>query len=236
VKKNGYVRLLSDLVEDYYWNYISCIEEDLSSILKEARPVFANRQRTLALYMTPDSKIDENNLPANFKKAGVDAWMTLSDESKLSAYKMPSEITIQTVGLSKRDEYVKAFEMAYSSGDPNDPYGNLPSYYSQSLRRSFDYIGKGYKKIYVAAMVGEKIAGVACMLWNRQIAGIYGVGTVHAFRRQGVARSIMAYLYKEAQRNNITTIMLQTEDGSYNDTLYQNMGFTTAFKGTYYTE
>lgn len=236
LKKNGYVILLGDLVEDYYWNYVSYIERDLDSVLKEVRPVFTDRKRTLALYITPDSKISENELPPNFKKAGVDAWMVLNDESNLSTYTIPNHINIQTVGMKEREEYVKAFEMAYSSGDPNDPYGNLPSYYSQSLKRSFEHSAKGYQKIYVAAIVDNKMIGVGCMLWNNQIAGIYGVGTVHAFRRQGIAKSIMAYLYKEAEKNHITTIMLQTEDGSYNDMLYQKMGFTTVFKGTYYTE
>lgn len=236
VKRQGYVLLFSDLVEDYYWNFISHITTDLEKVLKETRPIFADKKRQLALYITPDSAIKESNIPSSFQKAGVDAWMIMSDVSAVSNYQIPNHLTIKAIDVNERAEYVQAFQLAYGTSDPNDPYGNLPPAYSQSLSRSFEYDNKGYKKLYAGALIDGKMVGVACMLTKDKIAGIYGVGTIAAYRKQGIATSLLVFLYRKAMKSGINTIMLQTEDGSYNDKLYQKMGFTTIFKGTYYTE
>ena len=155
IKRQGYVLLFSDLVEDYYWNYVSHITRDLDEVLRESRLVFVDRKRSLALYLTPYSEVKESNIPSSFKKAGVDAWMIMSDASKLATYQIPKHLAVRAIGMNEREEYVKAFQLAYGSSDPNDPYGNLPPSYSQSLSRSFENTPKGYEKVYAGALIEE---------------------------------------------------------------------------------
>jgi len=233
---DGYVLLFSDLVEDSYYNYISQVNRDLEAVLREARPLFLERNRPLALYVTPCSRLYDKEPPDAFAKWAIDAWMVSYDMSKLADYQYPVDIAIELVGIEEREEFVRVFEQAYGSDDPDDPYGKLPAYYGQSLFRSFEGSPEGYKTEYIWAKIDGKPVGVASMLSDGKIAGVYSVGTISAYRRRGVGTSLMAFLVKQAKERGISTIMFQTEVGSYNEKWYTKMGFKTVFTGTYYVE
>ena len=57
IVRDGYVLLFSDLVEDSYYNYIAQTTKSLSNILLEVRPLFQERNRKIAIYVTPSSNI-----------------------------------------------------------------------------------------------------------------------------------------------------------------------------------
>ena len=237
----GYILLFSDLVEDSYYNYIAHISGDLETVLEEARPLFASRNRSPALYITPWSEVykEKNMIPDTFSEWAADAWMILDDSQPLidlREYRYPEYVEIEPVHIADRDEYVRVFEHAYTSGDPDDPYGALPAYYGESLWRSFDTGAEGYEKEYVWAKIDGEPVGIGSMLWDDQVAGVYGIGTIPPKQNLGVGTSIMSHLVKRALAKEIPNMVLQTEVGSYVEKWYVKRGFKTIFAGTYYTE
>lgn len=238
VGRHGYILLFSDLVEDSYYNYIAHISGDLETVLEETRPLFAGRDRVPALYVTPWSEVydEKDKIPDTFSQWAADAWMVLDDARRLKGYRYPEYVEIETVDIADRDKYVAVFERAYSSGDPDDPYGALPAYYGQSLLRSFDASPEGYAKEYVWAKIDGKPVGIGSMLWDDHIAGVYGIGTIEAKRNRGVGTSIMSHFVKRALATGIPAMVIQTEVGSPVEQWYLKRGFSTIFTGTYYTE
>lgn len=237
VPGNNYVLLFSDLIEDAYYNYLAHIDGKLEGILEETTPAFIERGRKPAFYFTPLSseyKAGAEEAPQGFTKWATDAWMTLGDSTVLANYRTPEGITVERVDESNREEYVKAFAQAYSSDNPDDPYGQLPASYTESLRRSFNYQPKEYKKVYLMARMNDIPVSVVTMFYDDSIAGVYGLGTIHGYRERGVGKSLMAELLREASANGVKQMMLQTEFGSYVEGWYQRMGFKTEFVGTYY--
>lgn len=235
---NGYVLLFSDLVKDSYYNYIAQPTRDLKEVIADARPMFEERNRKLAIYVTPYSNVygDEKLLPNSFKQWAADAWMVFDDPNIIKKHQIPKGIVIEPVSYEEKDEYVKIFNAAYSSDNPEDPYSNLPEYYGQSLRHSFDIDHKEYSVEYVWAKINGNPVGVAAMLSNSKVAGIYGVGTIKRYRKHGIGTSITAFLAKQATERQIPIIMLQTESGSKVEQWYLNIGFKTMFVAKYYIE
>lgn len=238
IKKNEYVLLFSDLVEDSYYNYIGHCNRDINDVLNESREEFEKRNRQLAFYDAPGSStyIDNFDIPNNFDSWAADAWMVLEDPAILTSYQISPEIIIESVGQSEKTQYANTFHIAYAGDNPDDPYANLPEYYSQSLKRSFDDTPDGFTKHYVWAKIGGTPAGVACMLSKGNISGIYGVGTIEEYRKKGVGKALMKHLVEKVTLTPDTKIMVQTEAGSKVEEWYKRMGFRTIFKATYYVE
>ena len=238
IVRDGYVLLFSDLVEDSYYNYIAQTTKSLSNILLEVRPLFQERNRKIAIYVTPSSNIYNNEklIPEGFKQWGADAYMVLNDPTVLVNYKIPQDVMVEPVSYESRDKLVNTFQLAYGGDNPNDPYANLPEYYSKSLRRSFDNHSNAYRMDYIWATIDKKPVGIAQMLSGNKTAGIYSVGTIKEYRKRGIGMSLMAYLGKRAADLGISAIMLQTESGSGVESWYKHMGFNTVFIAKYYVE
>ena len=238
INRKDYVILLSDLVEDSYYNYIAQTQGDINLILKETKDLFLQRNRKQAIYITPCSNLydKEDTLPKEFASWATDAWMILTDESYYQGFKIPEEIIIEDVQYSQKEEYVKTFHLSYAGDNPDDPYANLPEYYSKSLLRSFDAKNPNFKIYYVWAKYQNKIIGVASMYSDGITAGVYGLGTIEKYRKLGIGASLMKFLYEKAVAENISVLMLQTEYKSYVEKWYTKMGFNTVFLGKYFVK
>lgn len=238
IEKKDFLLLFSDLVEDSYYNYIAQTKKDLKEILSETKEIFLQKNRKQALYVTPCSDLyeNENLIPEDFKLWATDAWMILKDDNFYQSYLSPNDIIVEKVDYQDREEYVKAFHLAYAGDNPDDPYANLPEYYSNSLLRSFDVKSTKYKTYYVWAKYNNEIVGVASMYSDGKTVGIYGVGTIDKFRKKGIGTALMKYLYDIAIKEGVSTFMLQTEHTSKVEKWYKAMGYETIFLGKYFVK
>lgn len=236
IRNNNYYLLFSDLIEDCHYNYVTQINGDINQVIDEVRLIFANRNRKLSLYITPCSYLYENDnlIPKNFIKGATDAWMILDNQKIIKNYKIPESIIIGRVSENEIDEYVHTFNLSYNE---NKPHSTLPEYYINCLRRSFNLKNNDFQKDYVYAKINNKIVGVALMVSNNEITGIYGIGTTKEYRRKGVATSIIAFLIKQAIVGvGSRIIMLQTEAGSKIEKWYSDIGFRVIFNGEIFQE
>jgi GNAT superfamily N-acetyltransferase len=81
--------------------------------------------------------------------------------------------------------------------------------------------GRGYK-----ALVNGRLAGCAFLQLRAQSGYIYNVSVNQAYRRQGVATRLMAYLAAETASEGRTWLALQVDEGNQGaQVLYQGLGY-----------
>ncbi|KUN85539.1 hypothetical protein AQJ66_13605 [Streptomyces bungoensis] len=227
--------LFSDAIKDPYYNFFAPGSPTAAAALPAAiEEEFVRRGRQPALYLTPQAA------QADTSGAGRDVWATdawlVGDTAALAGPEGgDGNLRLRTVGREDREAYVATFTAAYSGDDPDDPYGDLDSAYSESLGASFGNEVPGYRKYYVLATLDEQPVGVAALFTAGGLAGVYGVGTLPGHRRAGIGSAIMRYLARIAETDGCAHIMLQTEARSAVQRWYERLGYRHVFDASYLT-
>lgn len=73
-------------------------------------------------------------------------------------------------------------------------------------------------------------------MYEKEIAFIYNVTTNVNYRRMGICKQLMSYVFKRLIEIGIDNVVLQTEMGFYPEKIYKGIGFKEIFKGVKYTE
>ena len=82
---------------------------------------------------------------------------------------------------------------------------------------------------FYLAFMGDEPAGVSQAVIDNKVAGIYGVTTLPAFRRQGVGAAMLSCIRSEAQEKHLGYLTVQTVHGSYAEFYFQRLGFKSGF-------
>ena len=240
IKKFDYgVFLSSKEIEDTYYNYCAQMKvngNDFDGNWAKVKAMFPSN-RVPALYVTPSSDLygQERRYLHSFERQYTDAWMVMQDESILTQFKSDSKISVRPVESESDFEkvFVETFQIAYSSDDPNDPYGQLSPTYKSSLRNSWGENSQYKKRHYIAEYEGQP-AGVITAISNNGLVGIYNVGTISKFRHFGIGKAMMSTVAKEVGKDDV--LFLQTEKGSLVEKWYETMGFQAIFYGECYAK
>jgi len=84
----------------------------------------------------------------------------------------------------------------------------------------------GSRRLYIGAIDGEKVVGYAGIAANGESADIHNVAVQSGYRRQGIARRLIARLERWAQDQGANSALLEMRVG--NDEalpLYQSLGY-----------
>lgn len=73
-------------------------------------------------------------------------------------------------------------------------------------------------------------------MYEKEIAYIYNVTTNVDYRKKGICKQLMLYVFKRLVEIGIDEVVLQTERGFYPEKIYKSMGFREIFRGIKYTE
>ena len=230
-----YQIVLCELIEDSYYNFLAHHSGSLNDAIEQTKPLFEAYNRKPTFYVTPLSpEYNDNLLIEGLKLWVTDVWMKLTNPHILAEYAPPENIVISKIEESDKEEFVQVFAKAFSSEDPNDLYADLPDYYSKSLTHSLNDLSQEITNTYLKAEINGKMVGVASMFHDNYIAEIFSLGTMHAYRKQGVGKSFMKALLEIAQDANLTHVALRTISGSHVERWYQGIGFNSEFTATYY--
>lgn len=226
---------LSDFTSDFYYNIFIHHQGTLAECIEKHDSVFTAKNRRFCFYVTPASPYYEKQNEILLKKAGVDAYMFLTDESYLKNYQIPSDLIIEVT--ADKDLFTEIFNSSFSN--PDDVYGVLDEGSVRATKNFFEApipANVDLRSFIAYRMIdGVKTpVGQSMYLVTQNYMEIIGLGTLPAFRRQGIASALLKISYTEAKEKGIPVIMLQTEKDSVNERLYIKQGFTTAFTGTYY--
>lgn len=84
----------------------------------------------------------------------------------------------------------------------------------------------GSRRLYVGAIDGEKIVGYAGIAANGESADIHNVAVQSGYRRQGIARRLVARLERWAQNQGANSALLEMRVGNIEALpLYLSLGY-----------
>lgn len=78
-------------------------------------------------------------------------------------------------------------------------------------------------------------AGCCLLFEKNERIGLYCLGTIHQFRKKGVARELISNAAKMAKNNGYDSIILQTLTKERFEDFYKRLGFKTIYKKMLYT-
>ena len=226
-KISGSTLLWSDKITDSFWNYACLINaKQPEELIKEVVEFYKSKNRKPAFYLTPWTKPKnfETILQSHrFKLAYKDAWQVYTGSREIN---LPVNLEIKEVKTPEEKRvFTETFNKAFSN--PDDPYGALPKEYGETLKLTFR---KRYWKNYIVYSDNAPVA-TGSLAISGKYAAIYSIGTHPNFRKKGFGTAVVNLCTKEALAKGCEFIFLQTVKDSYNEKLYNKMGFETTFTG-----
>lgn len=233
-KIEGAVLLWNDRIKDSFWNYATRInveEKQLQELIKKIIDFFKEKNRQPAIYVTPFTM--PRNAADILKRFGFaskykDSWMFYEKpEPKIM---LPDNFSINEVKTKEEMKtFVDIFHQAYGGASPEEPYGALPKEYGECLLDSFVKPQKGKAIIHYLGFFDSKPVSIATLIYSGKLGCIYNVGTIPSYRGRGFGVAISLNAVADSIRNNAKIVFLQTEQGSFNENYYTNLGFSTKF-------
>lgn len=234
--KNGRM-IYSNIIEDYYWNYIIGInakdKEEFKKVWEENRQYMIEKNRQPVFYITPSSNILNNYekiLPEYMKIQSKEVWMTFEDFNNLKPFEENKNIDIQIERNADLKEFADTFMKSYSSDGEEDPYGQLPENYRQVILNYDEEKNKEYVKNFYIAKHNNQGVGITMSLVKGDMALISSVGTIKEYRNKGICTTLMNRVLNDLKKENVKLVFLQTEEGFAPEKLYKKMGFKTVCK------
>lgn len=198
--------------------------------------------RRPAVYITSNQEnleLEKSIRESHLENLYTDVWMVLQNRKKLSRQTsgIQENVQIQEVGEILKEKYIQAIMEGFSGDDPNDPYESLSPSYRVALERSFSSKKKvAPKVIHFLARIGEEPVATATVIYSGTKAILYNITTKKAYQRKGICKKMMNWIVEDLWNRGITNIALQTEEGFYTQTVYQNLGFEEILLGKAYAK
>lgn len=232
--------LLSDFVADPYYNFFAVNGATRPADIKEAGNALRSHDRAPAVYLNPQAEASQEVADylkeGEYSRYGTDSWMGIDLPAQVDI-SLPATATLEYADERGAVPYVAAFRAAYSGSTEDDPYGNLDEGYTQALERSFGSPPPdGFERLFLQAVEGNSVVGVATLLTKDETAGCYGVGVVPTHRKRGIGRALMDQLAVTAAESGTKRIFLQTEAQSPVEQLYRSFGYQPLFTTSYLVE
>lgn len=240
----GATIVYSDIVEDFFWNYATRIQighDGIAALVDEVEKFLRRKGRVPCFYLTPWAEpnqelrtfLQERGYSSQFR----DAWMFFEAAQAEAGERLASpareQLSIQLVKAPRDVQaFLEVFAKAYGGESMEDePYGELPAYYVEALRRSIGSTRDVTTFHFVAYAKNERPVAIATLVFEDGWGGIYNVGTTPESRGRGFGTAVSRACIDEWRKLRGQTLFLQTEVGSKVETWYNTMGFATQFVG-----
>jgi GNAT superfamily N-acetyltransferase len=235
------VILYSETIKDFFWNYATRIRttnNKIEKLIDKVASFLKSIDRQVTFYLTSftlPKNLDEILKKKGFEIQFVDSWM-FHEKKKLPKTELPNDFSLGIVETTEQMKtFVDVFNIAYGGAHTeNAPYGGLPSYYGETLLRSFSEKRKGVKRIHYLGYIKKDPVGVGSIFITERFACIYNVGVPAVNRKRGIGSAISIKAVEDARALGVNHVFLQTENGSYVERFYQSLGFKTKFVGKGY--
>ncbi|MFO0755783.1 MAG: GNAT family N-acetyltransferase [Byssovorax sp.] len=199
--------------------------EHVCVILEDAPGLDAVPERFRVARLLPWSRLGETDLLARgFVLRGSLAYMRLTGGGDLAA---PPDLAIARVLSNEAmDVFTEIQTRAYLA--PGDSY---ETWYARLRARNGSNLHRDELRFYVASREGVPASVLLTVLEQRTL-GIYGVGALPAERNRGTSTALLAHAIRDGRAQGADTVTLQALAGAYAQSLYEKLGFETAFVST----
>lgn len=240
IQKDNYNILLSDLIDDQYWNFAySKNIIDLNQVWRNIKCDMERHNRQPVIYITSDmhnKELQEKIKDINLKVLYTDVWMTIEDLNSFKEYKSKINFKISRVDESLKSKFIQAIMDGFAGDNPDDPYESLSDGYRVALEESMKKSKSKYKVINYVGLYNEYVISTATVLYKDNRAIIYNVTTNKNYQKQGVCKQTMSEIINDLRKIGIETVCVLTEQGFYTEQVYKKMGFKEVMLGKAYIE
>ena len=208
-----------------YWNHLTCFPQDNkieTDIIKEAEKFFNKKNKNPCLYAVSEK---EMSAPDDYITYFTDSWMFKPDKELRKETEIDLELVTNSVQLER---FVELMYKTHSD-ELDDVYSGLSKEYGKQLKRKYDSNFEFCEtNFYILKKYGENI-GHRLIVDDGRDAMLTTLGILPEFRGKGNGRD--AFYESLNLLDDRDNIFLQTEAGTENEELFDNLGFNTEFKG-----
>lgn len=206
------------------WNFLGAITtDDPATLMENANEMFAAWEMTPCVKITPFTSI---GVEAMLTRDGWQEAVRLAHMIRpLETIPMPDRVTVRECATS---EDIREFSQIQSAG-----FG-APEWFSWVHPINRVNLTRLNQRFYIADFNGQP-AGVLLLVLSGDVAGIYAVATLEAYRGHGVARTLVARALDEAKARGASAFCLNTLSGGPAQAAFRKMGFENVFESVFYT-
>ena len=223
----------SDTIDDGIWNFVCNLKaNNIDSFIKtfeNSKNLFIDR--TPRFYILQSEKMSRwlEMLKSKYKLYCKDTWFVTNITDLRLEYK--SKINIEIKLCENKKDIIETIMKGFSTGEVNDPYGDLSPTYRTALNKTFGKEQSGYKTYHYVAYYNNQPISIATATIKDDVAYLNNLTTLKEFKGNGVAKELLSYLINQLKKQKVKTVVFATETGAYTEELYKKLGFAIADYG-----
>lgn len=235
--ENGFV-VYSTIVEDEHWNFFAGFNaktiEEFEKAYASAKEFLNSINRKPCFVVSPNAEISAvvaEYIASKHTKFSIDSTMLTSN---FASKKIPDDYTFKMIdNNAEKEMFINTFKTSKSQTCAGDTYAALPEYYFSALEKSFES-EKDWKYMHFLSLYKGEPVGMVSVVAKGEHAGLYGGGTYLAHRGKGVFSGLLSFVENELKKTGVKYFFGITEKDSYNERLYNSLGWETKFVKEYY--
>jgi len=228
----------SKYVQDYDCNYVIDINLSKEFNKEEIENKMKELNRKPCYIVTPLSEFYKDRTTHfnkdKYEEVHNEVWQIFDDFDNIEKINPNFSLNIS---LEKTDDMKKIAQInyeAFSTDNPDDPYGNLDSSYLEVYKNYIEDKNSKYKRDFYFIKLDNQIVGCTVGVYDEEIYGIYGIAIMKEYRGKGIGKEALKQQLQICKDKNIKMAFLQTEDGFYPAKLYRKIGFKDVCNVYYY--
>jgi len=225
VEHNEYVHISSNIIDDGIWNFAYTSSDNTEKVFDDSKGQFVNRIPRVYVLSKNISKLKLTYYLQKYNVYCIDSWFC-SDVSKIKL-KLRSDFDLEIGLCEDKDVVINTIMEGFSTGDPNDPYGDLSPTYREALDVKW---GTGNVVHLIAKYQGNVAALASCTIKDN-VAYLNNVTTLRKYKGHGIAKELILNMIKLLKEKNIKQIIFVTEKNAYTEIFYKKLGFTVVEYG-----
>ena len=237
-KKDEYTFISSNIIDDGIWTFVCDLKanaiDEINLVFNSSKNKFINRVPRFYILADEINKSLLSELKQQYNVYCEDSWFCSKCCDLELNFNSKIDITVKI--CEDKSDIIETIMKGFSTGDPNDPYGDLSPTYREALEVNFGKENDGFKSIHFVAYHKEEPISVATITHNQEIAYLNNVTTLKEFKGKGVAKEVLTNCIKYLKEIGVSEIMFATETGEYTEIFYKNLGFKVVNYGYCFEE
>lgn len=237
-KKDEYTFISSNIIDDGIWTFICNLKAgkvgEVKKLFESSKNLFIDRVPRFYILSDEINEAVLGELKQQYNVYCEDSWFCTNLNLIDLNYK--AKISLDVKLCDNKEDIIETIMKGFSTGDPNDPYGDLSPTYREALEVNFGKENDGFKSKHFVAYYKGKPISIATITHNQEIAYLNNVTTLKEFKGKGVAKEVLTNCIKYLKETGVSEIMFATETGEYTENFYKNLGFKVVNYGYCFEE
>ena len=221
----SFVHIKSNIIDDGIWNFVYSKSGNVAETFEKSRSLFVDRTPRVYVLSKTLSTLKLNEYLSKYNTYCVDSWFCNNiNNMRLN---LVSDFNIEVELCEDKDIITNTIMEGFSTGDPNDPYGNLSPTYKEALEKKLG----ADNLVHLIAKYEGNVAGIATCTLQGEYAFLNNVTTIKKYKGHGIAKEVILNMIKLLKEREIKYIVFATEKNAYTEIFYRKLGFSVVEHG-----